>query len=651
MTNHRTYVQEMRKLFAIAMVMALSIAVLPSAASADERSNTVADVAAAIGADNLVAAGFDGSGIDVAVIDTGVEPVQGLHGEDKLLLGPDLSFEAGVPEFEGHDTYGHGTVMASVIAGNDGPDGFQGVAPGARIVSVKVADNTGAVDVTQVIAALDWVVEFGQQDGLNVRVINLSYVTDSDQPYEIDPLAAAVERAWKAGYVVVVAAGNAGDETETLGNPAADPYVIAVAASDGPSAALFSNQGSKDRAPDVLAPGHRILGLAAPQSRLVQENASAFIDGTYLRGSGTSQAAAVVSGAAALLLDQRPELTPDQVKAMLIVGTVGDDGRGSAKKLSPFKAYGEYFDLLDLEAEMRAEAEAFRSEADRLRAAGDTKGAEDADKDADKADHDADKHRAKAEQALGSDFDKYRTEAKANRAEANELRGEAADLRVQADATWSDVATWSMRSGKFAEEQVKDLTKVAEDLTKVAEDLEKDAAKLDEDAAKADETAAKAVETLTEDIEKVFRDWDGNNLGGIKYDRHDGSGTIDIERSAALPTFAAVQTHQPSNASGSLEAARGSNHVTLPDGSLLRGEVDFSGNSWSGNSWSGNSWSGNSWSGNSWSGNSWSGNSWSGNSWSGNSWSGNSWSGNSWSGNSWSGNSWSGNTWSGSEWS
>ena len=166
----------------------------------DPTSLSVGEIAVDIGADVLWAHGVTGAGIDVAVIDSGVEPVPGLDGLDKVVVGPDLSFEAGVEELYGHDSYGHGTVQASIIAGTDGPDGeFSGIAPGARIVSLKVADNTGAVDVSQVIAALDWVVEHGQSNGLNVRVINLSYRTDSTQDPDHDPLVAAAERAWAAG--------------------------------------------------------------------------------------------------------------------------------------------------------------------------------------------------------------------------------------------------------------------------------------------------------------------------------------------------------------------------------------------------------------------------------------------------------------------
>ena len=143
-----------------------------------------------------------------------------------------------------------------------------------------------------------------------------------------------------------------------------------------------------------------------------------------------------------------------------------------------------------------------------------------------------------------------------------------------------------------------------------------------------------------------------------------GAGELQLGAAltASLPSW--TQTWAPSTGTGSLEASRGSDHITR-DGVALAGEQDIfgvaidtsvlaaaeaAGNSWSGGVWNGSRWSGNSWSGNSWSGNTWSGNSWSGNSWSSGTWSGNTWSGNSWSGNTWSGNSWSGNTWSGGSW-
>ncbi len=280
-----------------------------------------------IGAKSLWRQGFTGQGVHVAVIDTGVAPVPALLGPDKVVAMVDLSFEAEIPEAVYLDTNGHGTHMAGIIAGDDPATGFVGVAPDAGIVSVKVGDNTGAVDVSQVIAGIDWVIEHRNatpkngKDGLNIRVINLSYGTDSTQGYIDDPLARAVERAWHAGIVVVVAVGNDGRPEKGLANPARDPYVIAVGAAEltknGVSSAKFSTSGDEVRNPDIIAPGVSIQSLRAPGSRIDIEHPEGYVDETLFTGSGSSQAAAVVSGAVALLLEARPELTPDQVKALL----------------------------------------------------------------------------------------------------------------------------------------------------------------------------------------------------------------------------------------------------------------------------------------------------------------------------------------------
>ena len=154
--------------------------------------------------------GFDGTGIDVALIDSGIAPVQGLADPAKVVNGPDLSFESQSSYYRYLDTFGHGTHMGGIIVGNDGTSsGFKGVAPGARLVNLKVATREGAADVTQVIAAIDWVVQH-RQDGMNIRVLNLSFGTDGIQDRMIDPLAHAVESAWRNGIVVVVAGGNGG---------------------------------------------------------------------------------------------------------------------------------------------------------------------------------------------------------------------------------------------------------------------------------------------------------------------------------------------------------------------------------------------------------------------------------------------------------
>jgi serine protease AprX len=289
-----------------------------------------------IGAQQSWTRGFTGSGVTVAVIDTGVTRVKGLDGVGKVVNGPDLSYESQRPGTRYLDGFGHGTHMAGIIAGQDAelrttssPFAFAGVAPDARILNMKVATGDGGADVTGVIAAIDWVVQHRYDQGMNVRVINLAYGTASTQGANVDPLARAVENAWKLGIVVVAAAGNDGVASSSLLMPAADPYVIAVGAVDHRGTADlvddvvadFSNDGNATRRPDLLAPGKSVVGLRVGGSYVDQLYPEGLIstdwEQRYLRGSGTSQATAVVSGAVAILLQQRPGLRPDEVKALL----------------------------------------------------------------------------------------------------------------------------------------------------------------------------------------------------------------------------------------------------------------------------------------------------------------------------------------------
>jgi serine protease AprX len=306
-----------------------AVAGATTTASVDTDPGSLWTVTDQIGAQGLWAQGITGEGITVAVIDTGIAPVDALSDPGKVVAAVDLSLEASTGAAH-LDTYGHGTHMAGIIAGQSSgadptlaaqhPEWFLGVAPDAAIVSVKVAGTTGAVDVSQVIAGIDWVVAHAGE--LDIRVLNLSFGTDSTQPYEIDPLAAAVERAWDAGIVVVAAAGNEGRGIMDLARPADDPYVIAVAAaetnSDGTlDVPSWATSGDGVRDPDLAAPGAHIRSLRAPGSTADTEYPEARIGDDRFLGSGSSQAAAVVSGAAALLLDAHPDLTPDQVKALL----------------------------------------------------------------------------------------------------------------------------------------------------------------------------------------------------------------------------------------------------------------------------------------------------------------------------------------------
>jgi hypothetical protein len=293
------------------------------------------NVARAIGADELWAEGIAGKGIDIAVIDSGVVPVEGLLTSSKVVNGPDLSFESQEPELRYLDTFGHGTHMAGIMAGADAgvnpgssdPTewGFAGIAPQARIVNMKVADAIGATDVSQVIAAIDWVVQHKDRRGLNIRVLNLSFGTDGTQDPALDPLSYAAQVAWDAGIVVVVAAGNRGFGNPKLNNPALNPSLIAVGAADtqgtidpgDDTVPDFSSRGDESRSPDFVAPGKSLISLRDPGSFIDESFPEAVVGDRFFRGSGTSQAAAVVSGAVASLLQKHPDLTPDQVKTLL----------------------------------------------------------------------------------------------------------------------------------------------------------------------------------------------------------------------------------------------------------------------------------------------------------------------------------------------
>ncbi len=294
-----------------------------------------------IGATAFWNQGVTGEGVDVAVIDTGIAPVEGLAMPDKIINGPDLSLESQAPNLAHLDTNGHGTFIAGLIAGKDSTlhqpysqapaDQYRGVAPDARIVSVKVGTADGGVDVTQVIAAINWVVDHRNDNGMNIRVLNLSYGTNSTQPSLVDPLSFAAERAWKAGIVVVAAAGNTGYQRGAgapgLADPAYNPYILAVGGYDtkgtptdyddsvGTYSASSNVRGA--RKPDFVAVGTRLQGLRVPNSFIDDNHSQGLLGTRFFRGSGTSEAAAVTSGAVALVLQKYPSMTPDQVKGFL----------------------------------------------------------------------------------------------------------------------------------------------------------------------------------------------------------------------------------------------------------------------------------------------------------------------------------------------
>jgi serine protease AprX len=290
-----------------------------------DASSTDSNFADSTGAPAAWSKGNLGAGIGVAVIDTGVSPMNDLSSH--VTYGPDLSGEGTYI-----DTYGHGTVMAGIIAG-DGTDSvnrsngaFVGMSPKANIVSVKVAGRNGVADVTTILQAMHWVAAY--KDQYNIRVLNLSWGTASTQATSLDPLNYAVERLWGMGIVVVVAAGNGGPGAGTITKPADDPVVLTAGAYDDKQDTNLGNDAVPSWSargptaagnlvkPDLVAPGRTLIATRSYGSDVELNNSRALVGKSYIKGSGTSEATAVTSGASALLLAARPTLTPDQVKAV-----------------------------------------------------------------------------------------------------------------------------------------------------------------------------------------------------------------------------------------------------------------------------------------------------------------------------------------------
>jgi serine protease AprX len=269
---------------------------------------------------------YNGAGVTVALVDTGVVPVPDLAG--RIVHVVDLT-----AEHDGLDRYGHGTHMAGIIAGTGASSGgiYSGVAPGAGLVSIKVAGLDGSTDVSVVMAGLQWAVTHRAQ--YNIKVLNLSFGTDGVQSYSVDPLDYAVEQAWRSGIFVVVSAGNRGPGSGTINKPGDDPYVMTVGAADlnnttdssDDVVAPFSSQGPTQDGfskPDLVAPGVTIVSERDPGSYIDINHPAAVVGSSYFKGTGTSQAAAVVSGVAALMYQANPGLTPDVAKAELTRTTI-----------------------------------------------------------------------------------------------------------------------------------------------------------------------------------------------------------------------------------------------------------------------------------------------------------------------------------------
>lgn len=273
-----------------------------------------------VGAPELWSRGVTGRGVGVALLDTGIADHPDLAG--RVIASADLTGEGTFS-----DSYGHGTFLGGLIAGNGAASGGRhvGIAPESNLVSIKVAGADGTTTLGQVLYGLQLIDASKEKYGTRVVLMALSGPAH-DGP---DPLVLAVERMWADGLVVVVAAGNTGPTAGSVGSPGVDPYVITVggtddqgtAATGDDTVASWSSRGPSVygmQKPEVVAPGSSLVSLRAPGSTIDASYSGGRIDENYFRGSGTSMAAAVAAGGAALLLQERPHLTPDEVKGLLL---------------------------------------------------------------------------------------------------------------------------------------------------------------------------------------------------------------------------------------------------------------------------------------------------------------------------------------------
>jgi serine protease AprX len=503
-----------------------------------------------------------GRGVRVALVDTGVSPAaDGLTGVEHV----------NVSGAEPGDGFGHGTFLAGIIGGRGQ---YPGVAPGADLLDVQVADAAGNTSLSKVLKGLQVVADRGDVD-----VVNLSLSTDNPLPPQVDPLSRALERLWFDDDVtVVVAAGNDGPHADSVGSPGNDPVVLTVGAldeiatadRDGDAVATFSSRGDKHfvAKPDLVAPGVSLVSTAAPGSLAVTENPTSQLGNGYMRGSGTSMSAAVVSGAAAAVLGANRQLLPNGVKALLTQTTY--DLRDSN---------GAGHGALDLRVAMDAAPE---------------------------ADADVPQENANA-QAGGwgpreDDADAWAEFAKAWAAGDFEAVGRAWSQLSPRTRIWAGRA-WSMAV-------------LANSLTLDAEQFE---ARI-QDAF--DASAEKWLAQLWvgrawsarewSDDEWLGRAWSGRAWSDDEWLGRAWSGRAWSDKDWAGRAWSGRAW---SGRAWSLQA--------------------WSGRAWSGRAWSGRAWSGRAWSGRAWSGRAWSGRAWSGRAWSEYSWAAREWSNTTWSSDAW----------------
>jgi subtilisin family serine protease len=314
-----------------------------------------------VGADALHSHGITGKGVTIAIIDSGLwehpNLLKDTQGNSRVIARYDA-----IKDVRGNEVFdesGHGTHMASVLANslpvtqNNEPTGsYKGVAPDVNLVAVKAFDIEGQGDFLDIIRAVQFVVD--HREALQVKILNLSFAARPRWRYFLDPINQAIMKAWASGITVVAAAGNEGPDDMTIGSPGNLPYVITVGAvtdswtldtRDDDYIPDFSSRGPTPDGhikPDIVAPGGHMTGITRPGSTLTKKHPDYFLRTGEFVMTGSSQASALVSGIAALLLQLEPDLSPDDIKCKLITSAEPAINRDGLLTYSPFQQGNGY---------------------------------------------------------------------------------------------------------------------------------------------------------------------------------------------------------------------------------------------------------------------------------------------------------------------
>lgn len=282
--------------------------------SYDAKVFAVMDIARdVVGADLVLNTGYTGKAVTVAIIDTGISP----HADLVYPVSRIVGFKDFVnDEKKPYDDNGHGTHCAGILAGNgySSRGKYKGIAPEANILSIKVLDENGNGNTSDILSTVQWIIE--TKDTYKTRIINFSLGAIAQYRERRDPLVKAANHAIDNNLIVIAAVGNSGPMRNTILSPATSRHVISVGAlddgradEDNSSIAEFSSRGptlDRIRKPDLIAPGVNIMSLS-------NKNMTG-----YTTLSGTSMSAPMVSGAAALLLNENPNYTHYDIKRKLL---------------------------------------------------------------------------------------------------------------------------------------------------------------------------------------------------------------------------------------------------------------------------------------------------------------------------------------------